>query len=196
MNHSKHVIRPTLLAAAALGAGSADLANATYTFVPMNWTTVNNLNLNTSFGPSGVAGGGIPNFFVGISPAASPNAAYGYGHGFAGIDSYEFGFDPSTIFSFDSGTVFMNFTLSATASIMLNSRTEGIDLVQIDGVALASGVLGGILAAGNHSLSVYYSNSALNDPLDTFQFGYIAIPAPGALAILGVAGLVGARRRR
>ena len=35
-----------------------------------------------------------------------------------------------------------------------------------------------------------------NNRMDNFQFNADAIPAPGAIALLGVAGLVGARRRR
>ena len=35
-----------------------------------------------------------------------------------------------------------------------------------------------------------------NNRFDNFQFNADAVPAPGALALLGVAGLVGARRRR
>jgi len=35
-----------------------------------------------------------------------------------------------------------------------------------------------------------------NNRMDNFQFNADAIPAPGALALLGVAGLIGARRRR
>ncbi len=35
-----------------------------------------------------------------------------------------------------------------------------------------------------------------NNRMDNFQFNADAIPAPGALALLGVAGLVGSRRRR
>jgi hypothetical protein len=32
--------------------------------------------------------------------------------------------------------------------------------------------------------------------IDDFEFRVSAVPAPGALALLGVAGVVGARRRR
>ena len=189
--------RTTVLAAAAVAAGAvAALANASYTAIPMSWTAVNGANLNTSFGPGGAAGGGVPNFFMGVSPSTASEYAYGYGHGAGGIDNYEFGFNPSTLFTSDSGSAFVNFTLSTPVSIVLNARTSGITNVQINGVTLANGALGGTLAAGTHSLAVFYNNSNPADPLDTFRFGYSAIPAPGALALAGVAGLLGTGRRR
>jgi len=40
------------------------------------------------------------------------------------------------------------------------------------------------------------TSSTGNNRMDNFQFNADAVPAPGALALLGVAGLVGARRRR
>ena len=40
------------------------------------------------------------------------------------------------------------------------------------------------------------TSSSGNNRFDNFQFNADAVPAPGALALLGVAGLVGARRRR
>jgi len=193
----KHSNRTTVLAAAGLAAGAvAALANASYTSIPMSWTAVNSANLNTSFGPAGAAGGGVPNFFMGVSPSTASEYAYGYGHGAGGIDNYEFGFNPSTFLASDSGSAFVNFTLSAPVSIILNARTSGITNVQLNGVALASGALGGTLAAGTHTLAVFYNNSNPTDPLDTFRFGYTAIPAPGALALAGAAGLLGIGRRR
>ena len=194
MNRS---IRINVLAAAAIAVGAAaTLSNAAYTAIPMMWTTVNGANLNTSFGPGGAAGGGVPAFFVGVSPSTASEYAYGYGHGAGGIDNYEFGFNPSTFIASDSGSALVNFTLSTPVSIVLNSRTSGITNVQLNGVALANGAIGGTLAAGTHSLALFYNNSNPTDPLDTFRFGYTAIPAPGVLTLLGAAGLVGARRRR
>ncbi|MFM1935595.1 MAG: putative adhesin, partial [Planctomycetota bacterium] len=40
------------------------------------------------------------------------------------------------------------------------------------------------------------TSSTGNNRLDNMQFNAVAIPAPGAIALLGVAGLVGSRRRR
>ena len=189
--------RTTVLAAAALAVGAvATLADASYTGVPMSWTTINGASLNTSFGPGGGAGGGVPNFFMGVNPSTASEYAYGYGHGAGGFDNYEFGFNPSTFLTTDSGSALVNFTLSTPVSIVLNARTSGITNVQLNGVTLVNGAVGGTLAAGTHSLAVFYNNSNPSDPLDTFRFGYSAIPAPGALALLGAAGLLGAGRRR
>lgn len=192
--------RPTrldVLAAAAIAVGTAaSNSSAAYTAIPMNWTAVNSASLNTSFGPGGATGGGMPNFFIGVSPSSSPEYAYVYGHGAGGFDSYEFAFDPSTWISSDSGAASVNFTLSAPVTIVLNSRTSGISSVQLNGATLANGALGGTLAAGTHSLAVFYNNSNSFDPLDTFRFGYDVIPAPGALALLGLGGLAGPRGRR
>jgi len=40
------------------------------------------------------------------------------------------------------------------------------------------------------------TDSGGNNRLDNIQFNATAVPAPGALALLGVAGLIGARKRR
>jgi len=55
-----------------------------------------------------------------------------------------------------------------------------------------SGTFGGTLAEGNYVLYVEGRvNNGSDVPIATF-----AVPAPGAIALLGVAGLVGSRRRR
>jgi len=131
-----------------------------------------------------------------VSPSSSPEYAYAYGHGAGGFDSYEFAFDPSTWIASDSGAARVRFTLSAPVTIVLKSRTSGISSVQINGATLANGAIGGTLSAGTHSVVVFYDNSNSFDPLDTFRFGYDAIPAPGALALLGLGGLAGRRGRR
>lgn len=183
-------------AAALVAAATATLSNAAYTSIPMQWTTVQSASLSTSFGPSGGAGGSVSNFFMGVSPSTASEYAYGFGHGAGGIDNYEFAFQPSTFLSSDSGAASVNFTLSAPVSIVLNIRTSGISSVKIDGATLASGATGGTLAAGTHTLVLFYNNPSRIDPLDTFKFGYAAIPAPGAMALAATAGLVGIGRRR
>ena len=63
---------------------------------------------------------------------------------------------------------------------------DGFDLTQVSSLALTVSQVGG-------STSGSYSATSSSGTLSNFSF---AVPAPGAFALLGVAGLVGARRRR
>jgi MYXO-CTERM domain-containing protein len=47
------------------------------------------------------------------------------------------------------------------------------------------------------TLEIYYAGAGAGSSSGTLSnFSYTAVPAPGALALLGAAGLAGARRRR
>ena len=64
---------------------------------------------------------------------------------------------------------------------------EGFDLAQVSSLTLRVSQVGG-------STSGTYSAPSSSGTLSNFNF--TAVPAPGAIALLGAAGLVGARRRR
>ena len=49
---------------------------------------------------------------------------------------------------------------------------------------------------GFWGIGLYLSGTTGSVQIDDFEFRVSAVPAPGALALLGVAGVVGARRRR
>jgi hypothetical protein len=66
-------------------------------------------------------------------------------------------------------------------------RDVGFDLTQVTLLSLFVTQVGG-------STSGSYSTTSSSGTLSSF--GYTAVPAPGALALLGAAGIVGARRRR
>lgn len=50
------------------------------------------------------------------------------------------------------------------------------------------------LAAGNYTFLSSFNNGGTATSVVNFTFG--AVPAPGALVLLGAAGLAGSRRRR
>jgi hypothetical protein len=78
-----------------------------------------------------------------------------------------------------NGTSIFNFASATT--------DDGFDLTQVEKLTLQVSQVGG-------STSGTYSNTSSSGTLSNFS--YTAVPAPGALALLGGAGLVGARRRR
>jgi hypothetical protein len=78
---------------------------------------------------------------------------------------------------FSNGTSTFDF---AAATVGL-----GFDLTKVTILEVTASQIGGPTSGNNVSVSGTLSN-----------FSYTAVPAPGALALLGAAGLVGARRRR
>jgi hypothetical protein len=82
-------------------------------------------------------------------------------------------------------------TRSANGTSIFNlasaDREVGFDLTQVKLLSLLVTQVGG-------STSSSYSTTSSSGTLSSFS--YTAVPAPGALALLGAAGLVGARRRR
>jgi hypothetical protein len=88
-------------------------------------------------------------------------------------------------------TLFASDTRSTNGTSIFNfasaSFDDGFDLTQVEMLSLRVTQVGG-------STSGTYSNTSSTGTLSNFS--YTAVPAPGALALLGAAGLVGARRRR
>ena len=66
-------------------------------------------------------------------------------------------------------------------------------------VASTLGVASGLNNAANAYMRVTFTGATSttgNNRVDNFQFNADAIPAPGAVALIGLAGLVASRRRR
>jgi MYXO-CTERM domain-containing protein len=111
-----------------------------------------------------------------------------------------------------------SFTVTGTQQITLNwSGSETINFSKYTGTAWAAAIPAGsgwsnytygtTPGSSNASLSgtltttlsagtYWLSNVLRNQQGASFSFALPAVPAPGALALLGVAGIVGARRRR
>ncbi len=83
----------------------------------------------------------------------------------------------------------VDLTWSGNAGIYLYTQSDGI-LSQFQGITSSSGSTAITFAAGDYVITQQMSGTATPS---SFNF---SVPAPGALAILGAAGLVGARRRR
>jgi len=74
---------------------------------------------------------------------------------------------------------------TSTFDFAAATKDVGFDLTNVTTLQLSVSQLGGPTTGSNVSVSGTLSN-----------FSYTAVPAPGALALLGAAGLVGSRRRR
>jgi hypothetical protein len=95
---------------------------------------------------------------------------------------------------FDSNGIgmYVDETLSANGTSTFNFASatvddDGFDLTKVTLLTLRVSQVGG-------STSGSYSTTSSSGTLSNFS--YTLVPAPGALALLGAAGLVGARRRR
>lgn len=88
----------------------------------------------------------------------------------------------------------VNYTLASSGDAWLGGD---FDEHQPEGTYAAEEMPVGASAAGEWRLIVLDTWPSLDESaLGNYAVNYTAVPAPGALALLGVAGLVGARRRR
>ena len=117
------------------------------------------------------------------------------------------------VFSFAEAMDFsMNWTMAAAVAEgnqvgwTLVNLDAGVDIyaVSFEGLtantaggaaAQANGSLSGTIAAGNYLLAIAADCSSAGG---AFSYGatFTAVPAPGTVALLGVAGVIGSRRRR
>jgi hypothetical protein len=108
-------------------------------------------------------------------------------------DSY----DVTTLGSQFAGSVTFNFTLASAARFASFSADPGVSAT-LNGAALtlSTYTAGDTLAAGNYTLNYSFgANSSYEYASFRFTEFPVGIPAPGALAVLGMAGLAGGRRR-
>ena len=93
----------------------------------------------------------------------------------------------------------VNFSLAgylpASSSRAYISQGSGVNTVFLaDAVAVGAFSMTGTLQAGEYSFG-YWSAASGAESGTLFNLSFTAVPAPGALALLGVAGLAGRRRR-
>ena len=93
----------------------------------------------------------------------------------------------------DYSTDGTNWTTGTTISSIQSSFASGTG--SATNVSITSGLNNATTAYVRVTFTGATANGG-NNRLDNIQFNADAVPAPGALALLGVAGLVGARRRR
>jgi hypothetical protein len=94
----------------------------------------------------------------------------------------------------------VNFSLAgylpASSSRAYISQGSGVNTVFLaDAVAVGAFSMTGTLQAGEYSFA-YWSSASGAESGTLFNLSFTAVPAPGAAALLGMAGLVGGRRRR
>lgn len=96
----------------------------------------------------------------------------------------------------DYSTDGINWSSAATITGIQASFTAGANPANVvSSLSVASGLDNAATAYMRVTFTGATSATG-NNRMDNFQFNADAVPAPGAIALLGVAGLVGARRRR
>jgi len=83
-----------------------------------------------------------------------------------------------------------------TGELMRDENWEPVGVGSMNYLGAAAGSFTGTLGVGHYAIvaSAYVNQGDTDRSLATFN--WTAVPAPGAIALLGAAGLVGARRRR
>lgn len=107
-------------------------------------------------------------------------------------------YDVMTLGSQFAGSVTFNFTLASAARFASFSADPGVSAT-LNGAALTASTYtaGDTLAAGNYTLNYSFgANSSYEFASFRFTEFPAGIPAPGALAVLGMAGLARGRRRK
>ena len=92
----------------------------------------------------------------------------------------------------------VNFTLTGylpSAGSGSSNISNGANVYADSGSALGAFSTSGTLQAGTYRFQ-YTNGGGGSQNRTLFNLSFSAVPAPGAIALLGVAGLVGARRRR
>ena len=177
--------------------GASSVANADFMFSELSiHLEVNGDSFQATDVVTGIAGGMASS--NGTSLTLSPFTSTGFTLTASGggdytvwATSFKFTVDSLTTVSLSGNTAGDSaniFFFDETSNAMLFLRGEGGS-----GVAWTSGDI--VLAAG-HSFWLAVNPSIANASSDVGTVLNFAVPAPGAFALIGAAGLVGARRRR
>jgi hypothetical protein len=114
-------------------------------------------------------------------------------------ENYEYGGDRFDIYAYNfstdataTGAFTATFTLSDWCAITELNLDPSMGFT-INGAAVG---IGTVLAAGEHTMQFNVTYSSLDGPIiSSVVWNQTSVPAPGALALLGLAGLAGRRRR-
>jgi hypothetical protein len=156
-------------------------------------TGVSQLNNNVAFTTNranfGLVGltyqmaGGSSNDLSLITGMSIALSALNLSNGATGVSFYWQAIDMNSNSMYASQDLFSNGT--STFDFAAATMDLGFDLTKVTTLQLSVSQLGGPTSGSTVSVSGTLSN-----------FSYTADPAPGAIALLGAAGLIGARRRR
>jgi MYXO-CTERM domain-containing protein len=127
--------------------------------------------------------GGSSNDLSLITGMSIALSALNLSNGATGVSFYWQAIDVNSNSMYASQNLSSNGT--STFDFAAATKDVGFDLTNVTTLQLSVTQIGGPTSGSTISVSGTLSN-----------FSYTAVPAPGALALLGVAGLVGARRRR
>jgi hypothetical protein len=181
----KTFIASTVAAAAVVSAASADV---TVTFASQTWTGFNFSDLTATYG-------GFTGTLTGVSVNATLDASTAYTY----ADDLCVYVDPAPLGTGGLLQVGGFSNLSASQRVFWangGSSTPGttvIDSVAVNGISFSGSGADPIIWLGNG----YGAGGTSGTWTGSITLiGVNAIPAPGALALLGVAGLAGTRRRR
>lgn len=173
--------------AAVLGLASAASADVTYTFTNQTWTGFNFTDLNSVFG-------GFTGTLTGVSVNATLNASAG----FAYADDLTIYVDPLPL---GTGGLLQVGGFSNLSALQRLSWANGgssapgttvVDTKSVNPIAFNGSTPGLTIWLGN---GYGASGSSGTWTGSITLIGVNAVPAPGALALLGLAGLAGRRRR-
>jgi len=181
----KTFIASTVAAAAVVSAASADV---TFTFTNQTWTGFNFSDLTAAYG-------GFTGTLTGVSVNATLNASVSFTYA-------------------DDLCVYVDPAPLSTGGLLQVGGFSNLSAVQRLSWANGGSSAPGTTVIDSKAVNAITFNGSASDPIIWVGNGYgasgtsgtwtgsitligvNAIPAPGALALLGVAGLAGARRRR
>ena len=136
----------------------------------VDWSTLTSLSFNiANFSASGVSDANYPDLFLTMNFLTDPTDIY------SGDARY---FEIALV----NGSVSLSHSVMTTAGVNLSAMLS-VNMYFTNASTLD---LGGSIGIGNIPSA----------SLDISNFGVSGVPAPGAVALLGAAGLIGARRRR
>jgi hypothetical protein len=154
---------------------------------PVTGGLFNQRNIYRANGGSGSVSGGFVNF-VPRSFVMKYTQSNGSSIDLSGITSMSFDITAS-------GTYDLQWVITDSTNKAIDYEVEGVSTGPVTFTFPGIGD-SGFNYASIKMMEVKFVNGSLGSTGQLSNFNYAGVPAPGALALLGVAGIVGARRRR